>query len=82
MTNSQTKESKMKYRIWNKRTKRYIEDDVDIENRKGHNMDTDQIIEQFLEHEGITFELRAVNDSGEVLMKFSDHYSIRRRLED
>ena len=38
-------------------------------------MDTDQIIDQFLEREGITFELRAINDSGEVLIKFSDHYS-------
>jgi hypothetical protein len=28
----------MKYRIWNKRTKRYIEDDVDIENRKNYNL--------------------------------------------
>ena len=38
-------------------------------------METEQLIENFLEQNEITFELRAINGYGQVLMKFTDHYS-------
>lgn len=39
------------------------------------NGDSDEIIDKFLEDNEITFELRAINGDGEVLMKFTDHYA-------
>jgi len=38
-------------------------------------MDTEELIDKFLQDNDITFELRAVNGDGEVLMKFTDHYA-------